>query len=76
MERDILIVTNSGMVRWTVDSDQVEVRPRQVNGLPANCSGSAGPVLAEGKMYVLQAYLGLLHVVNVAAFSYSAISIV
>ena len=76
MERDILIVTNSGVARWTVDSDQAEARPRQVSGLPANCSGSAGPVIAEGKMYVLQAYLGLLHVVNVAAFSYSAISIV
>ena len=72
-ERDILIVTNSEVRRWTVDSGLTEIQCTPVSRLPANCSGSAGPVLAEGKVYVLQAYLGVLHVVDVATLTYSAI---
>lgn len=75
MEREILILTNSEVKRWTVGSDQGEIRSTRVDTLPVNCSGSANPVLAEGKMYVLQAYLGVLHVLDVPTLSYSAILI-
>ena len=70
---DVVVLVKGGVGRWNSDSTRVVVK--QVARLPGNCSGSASPLLVGGKIYALQAYAGVVHVVDISSCAYTAISL-